>query len=300
MLWKSRESLARQAVNAWLEEPNVHVTIAECVYGGRTYQLDDVSAERVTHLKFRASTLLWCKENLLNLAISQLPHGAEYILTADADVTWRAKGWASRTINALDLSPVVQPWKSCFDLGPNSTHMSVATSFAWMHSEGAKVVPTFNKKTMVLTNYPYGYPHPGFAWAWKRDFLDWAGGLFEWGGVGAGDHHMALALVGEPDASIPEGLAGPYNDLLKAWATRANAFNGFKLGWLDDTIEHMFHGSKVSRGYNSRWQMFLKYQFNPVTDVKRNSYGVLEFAGNKPALEAAWLKYLIARNEDSA
>jgi hypothetical protein len=46
--------------------------------------------------------------------------------------------------------------------------------------------------------------------------------------------------------------------------------------------------------------MFLKYQFNPVTDVKRNSYGVLEFAGNKPALEAAWLKYLIARNEDSA
>ena len=38
--------------------------------------------------------------------------------------------------------------------------------------------------------------------------------------------------------------------------------------------------------------------FDPDTDLIRNSYGMLEFAGNKPALEQDWDRYLAARAED--
>jgi hypothetical protein len=44
--------------------------------------------------------------------------------------------------------------------------------------------------------------------------------------------------------------------------------------------------------------MFLEHGFDPVTDLKRNTNGVLEFAGNKPALERAFDRYLRAREED--
>jgi hypothetical protein len=38
--------------------------------------------------------------------------------------------------------------------------------------------------------------------------------------------------------------------------------------------------------------------FDPSTDLKRNTDGVLEFAGNKPDLERAFDRYLRSREED--
>jgi hypothetical protein len=45
--------------------------------------------------------------------------------------------------------------------------------------------------------------------------------------------------------------------------------------------------------------MFIEHQFNPHADLKRNSYGVLEFSGNKPDLERMFDNYLRDREEDS-
>ena len=61
----------------------------------------------------------------------------------------------------------------------------------------------------------------------------------------------------------------------------------------------MFHGSKVNRSYTDRWGMFVRHVFDPFTDLKRNTYGVIEFAGNKPGLEREWMLYLRAREEDA-
>ena len=44
--------------------------------------------------------------------------------------------------------------------------------------------------------------------------------------------------------------------------------------------------------------MFLRHGFDPTIDLKRNTWGVLEFAGNKPALEHEWDQYLRMRWED--
>lgn len=60
----------------------------------------------------------------------------------------------------------------------------------------------------------------------------------------------------------------------------------------------MFHGRKGDRGYQSRWDMFVKHGFDPHEDLKRNSHGVLEFAGNKPELRREFDRYLQSRNED--
>src|SRR5579864_362130 len=213
MLWESRISLAEKAFADWLKEPNVNITVVECAYGTRGYQLSHLQSNKLKHIGVRAKTLLWIKENLLNIGIQNLPKDADYIATLDADIIWRHKGWAHDIVNALDLYPVVQPWEYCLDLGPNNGHTAVHKSFAALHREGKPVVPRFDDKTLHLTNSPYHYPHPGYAMSWRKDFLDHVGGLFEWGGVGAGDHHMVLAMVKNCHMSIPKSVNGNYKSM---------------------------------------------------------------------------------------
>lgn len=296
--WNSRIALARAAIKDWLSEPNVHVTLAECAYGSRGYDLADLASDRVTHVPLRATTMVWSKESLLNIAISRLPPGAEKIATLDADITFRRKGWATETLAALDLYPVIQPWDTAYDLGPHDEHIQMHKSFASLWHAGKPVVPT-GAKFWTFDGGPYIYSHTGFAWGYTRKTLDRIGGLFEVGGMGSADHHQAYALVGSHEKSLPGGVSAGYRNALAAWAARAAAEVNYKLGFVHGTIEHPHHGSKSRRFYTSRWEMFLSHSFDPVTDLKKNTMGVVEFSGSKPKLEREWDNYLRSRDEDS-
>lgn len=297
--WASRIALARLAIEDWLTDPHVHVHLVECVYGARHHDLADLNDHpRVTHIPVRATTLVWNKESLINLGLSRLPEDAYYVATLDADIQFRRKGWGLQVIRALDLYPVVQPWDKCYDLGPNDEHIATHSSFASVFHSGQPVTPT-GPKFWQSDAGPYVYPHSGFAWAYTRDFLDKVGGLIEVGGMGSGDHHMALALVGQVDKSVPGNAHQNYIDVLKRWESRALIHANQKIGFVHGTLEHLFHGAKKKRGYVSRWDLFIEHNFDPLSDLKRNTYGVLEFAGNKPALERAFDRYLRSRDEDA-
>ncbi len=235
----------------------------------------------------------------MNIGIGRLPHDAKYIGTFDADIQFRKSGWAREIIHALQLYPVVQPWKTAYDLGPNDDHVQSHVSFASCHHRGKPIAPKGQRFFWRHNGGCYDYPHSGFAWCWVREILDKIGGLFELGGMESGDHHMALGLAGLADYSLPAEISGAYRDAVKLWEARALAHVNGKIGYVPGTIEHRWHGDKTRRGYISRWDMFIKHQFNPHTDLKRNSYGVLEFSGNKPDLERMFDNYLRDREENS-
>lgn len=298
IVWVSRIALARKAIAGWLTEPSVHVTLVECVQGGREYELADLAGERITHIPVRAYSLAWTKENLINIGISRLPQDAAFIGTFDADIAFRKPGWANETIKALDIYPVVQPWRHAYDLGPNDEHMQTHTSFASLFHGGHPVVPA-HPKFWKHDGGAYEYSHTGFAWGWQRRVLDLVGGLFEDAGMGSGDHVMALAMIGAAERSFPGAVAASYRNAVMNWQTRALAHVNQKIGFVSGTIEHSFHGAKKKRAYVSRWSMFLEHGFDPTTDLKKNTYGVIEFAGNKPALEREFDRYLRSRAEDA-
>jgi hypothetical protein len=295
--WRSRETLARRAIGDWLQAPQVSVTLVEAAHGSCCFALADLAGRRVHHIGVRATTLAWSKECLLNIGVARLPACAEKIATIDADITFRRPHWAGATLAALDLYPVVQPWDTAYDLGPNDEHIQTHKSFASVWHAGAPVVAG-GSNCWKFSGGPYEYPHPGYAWAWTRRTLDRVGGLFDLGGMGSGDHHMALGIVGHPEASLPGGVTKSYRNAVTSWSVRAAAEINGKLGFVHGTIEHPFHGRKGDRGYESRWRMFLDHGFDPLTDLKRNTNGVIEFAGNKPNLERAFDRYLRAREED--
>ena len=296
--WASRIALARSAIASWLTEPNVHVTIVECAYGARAYDLADLASARVQHVPVRATTMAWSKESCLNIGIAHLPQEAAYIATLDADISFRKAGWATETLHALQLYPVVQPWVNAYDLGPNDSHIQTHVSFCYCYDTGSPVIPD-KAKFWKFCGGPYDYPHSGFAWGYTRDILNRLGGLFEVGGMGSGDHHMALSFVGGAASSMPGGVSDAYKAAVEQWQSRALLHANKKIGYVPGTIEHQWHGSKAKRAYIDRWGMFVKHGFDPWTDLKRNTYGVLEFSGNKPDLEREFANYLRSREEDA-
>ena len=145
----------------------------------------------------------------------------------------------------------------------------------------------------------YEFAHPGYAWAATRGAIDAVGGLVETAALGAADHHMALALIGRVDDSIPGNISKAYRRPLMQWQARAMKYINTNLGVVPGTIEHGWHGSKEARKYVDRWEILIRNEFDPYEDLYKNSYGVLELADTKPRLRKQIDAYFRQRNEDA-
>lgn len=287
--WASRIELFNRFREHMLDS-GVKLHVIECAYGERPFECG--GDPRVDFIGVRAKTLVWTKENLINLAIQRLPESAKYIAWVDADVEFRNTDWAAETVHALQQYAVVQPWSEALDLGPDGSPMlikgrHVQTSFCkrWRHD--GQVVPAYDNA------------HPGYAWASRRDVLDNLGGLLEVSGLGSADHQMAMAMVGRPEDSIHGGTSPGYQNAILAWGVLAETYVKGNIGFVTGLLEHGFHGEKAKRKYVERWEVLVEHQFDPLTDLKRNTYGVLELAGNKPALARDIDRYLRQRDEDA-
>ena len=288
ILWKSRTALYRDFEQHMLDS-GVNLTVVECAYGDRPYEL--AGNANVNHVPVRAKTLVWNKENLLNIGIARTT--GRYIATLDADIRFRRATWAKDTIQALQIYDVVQPWATCYDLGPNDEHLQSHSSFCKLVKTNKPIVQGPN----AIGSYEFG--HPGYAWAYTRQALEWLGGLIETAALGAADHHMALALVGKVGETIPGNLTDGYKAPLYQWQKMAMQHIAGNIGFVGGTIEHFWHGSKSLRRYVERWSVLANNHFDPRTDLKRNTTGVLELAGNKPKLRHDLDLYFRQRDEDS-
>jgi hypothetical protein len=285
--WESRIRLYRDFGEHMLAS-GVTLTTVECALGDRPHVLE--GTPRVNHVRVRANTLLWNKENLVNIGISRLPGDWKHVAWIDADVRFRKTGWASEAVDQLQQYDVLQPWSDCYDLGPRGEHVAHHLSFCRQWWNGAPASPS----------HCYTFAHPGYAWAATRRAIDAVGGLIETAAAGAGDHHMALALIGKVRMSVPKGVSPGYLRPLLQWQNRALRDINFNIGYLEgSTIEHFWHGRKSDRKYIQRWDIITRHGFDPDTDVKRNIWGVLELAGNKPQLRHDIDMYFRQRNEDA-
>ena len=182
--WDSRVRLYRDFERHMLAS-GVNLTVVECQYGDRPW--DCAGTSGVNHIGVRARSMIWNKEALINIGMGRLPGDWKYVAWIDADIAFRRDDWAAETVQALQIYDVVQPWAHCYDLGPDGEHLQVHTSFASMAAQGRAIRP--------IGTYGYEFAHPGYGWAATRGAMDYLGGLIE-ASLGAGDHHMALALIG--------------------------------------------------------------------------------------------------------
>lgn len=301
MRWETRSRIHNEFETHMLAS-GVQLTTVECAFGERPFELPD--HPDINRVRVRAKTVMWIKENLMNIGISRLPSDWKYVMCGDADIFFRRSNWASEAVHSLQQYEIIQPWSDAYDLGPNDDHIQHHMSFCrqWWHDYP---VCSVGKKGWRFDGGPYDYPHSGYAWCYTRNAIEWLGGLIDIGITGAGDHHMALSLVGKAEFSLPSalGIAGGvtknYSDAIFTWQDRATHHINQNIGFNWGTIEHRWHGRKRDRQYIDRWSIILKYQFDPLTDIKKNSYGVNELTGSKPRLTHALDRYFRHRNENA-
>lgn len=263
-----------------------------------------------TYTVVQTDSEVWLKENLLNIGFARLPDDAKYIAWVDADVAFARPNWAGETIHQLQHYAVVQMFSDVQDLGPQHQPIQMHRSFMTCYLEGLHL-PGFQKAGgysggggggKLSPHAPYLW-HPGFAWAARRHALDSLGGLLERAVLGAGDNHMAHALIGRGDASLHHAVSAGYRRYVKEWEHKAEASIRRNVGVVSGLLSHYWHGKKVNRKYWDRWRIITERQFDPYLDLKKNVQGVLQLqdrgTANSRLLRDQIRTYFRERHEDS-
>jgi hypothetical protein len=282
--YHSRYALYRDFAKRVADAGGVLFT-AELAFGDRPFEV--TSAEDCHAIQVRSFHELWHKENLLNLAIERLPPDWEYVAWVDADVVFGRPDWVQETIQQLQHYMVVQMFSHAVDLDPNcrplQTHLGFV--YSWLES-----LPSGGR---------YERWHPGYAWAARREALDYVGGLIDWAILGAADHHMATALIGRARETLSAKLTTTYKEMVLEWEARARKYIMRDIGYVDGTLLHHWHGKKRDRRYVERWRILTENHFDPFLDLKRDTQGLYQLTDRNIGLRDDLRRYFRSRNEDS-
>ncbi|CAF3527671.1 unnamed protein product [Rotaria socialis] len=258
------------------------------------------------HLQIAAPSVLWLKENLINIAAKRLPAYVEYIAWLDADIEFERLDWAHMAIYQLQQFPIVQLFELSSFLGPSGKSQILRQdySFAYAIRHGHRIDPRRSSECFV---------HPGYAWAMRRVTFEAMGGLIDFSILGSGDIHFAYALINRIEETIPDSAHEDYRSLAKIWGQRVAqlAGNGTSVGFIPVNIWHHWHGNRVDRGYFDRWSTLELCNFSPLKDLEKNNatglirltnyrrLGEKEAAQRSESIEKIIISYFRSRNEDS-
>lgn len=287
-----------------MKRAGVRLVVVEAMFGQRVAAVSDLGTE--TDYQVTITDEIWHKENLINIGMQRaLRPQDEYVAWIDCDIypdPAHAETWAVETIEALQHYAVIQPWSDCTDRAPNGTilHDHQGRAIVW-RSFGSIWAQTGQTPSNASphTYAKQGFGHPGYAWAARREALDKLGGLIDRAVLGAGDHHMALSLLGVAQLSVPAGLQANYYAMVYDWQKRATQWVKKNLGFAAISWNHEWHGKKQDRQYESRWQILQKYQFDPVHDLVADTQGALHLSEEGLRMRDAFRRYYRARAECS-
>lgn len=235
--------------------------------------------DRCRSLIYQSDSVMFHKENLWNLAAGSTEKRKLFFV--DGDVLFSRRDILAAVSSALDEFDVIQPFSTASWLSKEGDIERSRPSIAIALNRGLRP---------ELSTY-----HPGFSWAMTREAFDRLGGFYERHPLGSGDTAFAFALTpGEPP--WPKT---PFHVFANTNSYRSYRLNAMamapRIGFIDGTVYHRWHGSWKNRRYEDRYQ-FLP----PITDgeypMSPRADGLLEW--DDPAYGDSTLQYLIGRKED--
>lgn len=286
--YSSRYNLFSQ-FKQMVEQAGVNLMIVEVALGDRPFEM--TQPNNPNHIQLRTWDELWHKENMINIGISRLPADWEYVAWIDGDIGFVRNDWAQEIVHQLQHYQVIQLFQTAIDLGPTGEAIRTYDGFVYSYLNGNP--PPFTKG-----NHGQYIFHPGYAWAARREAIDALGGLFDYGVLGSSDHHMAHGFFGKIVENAPKKISEGYKKSLLIWQDRALKHIRGDVGFMTGSIYHFWHGSKVERFYNTRWDILLKHKFDPYYDLKQDWQGLYSFTDAGLRMRDDIRNYFRVRNED--
>jgi hypothetical protein len=303
--YRNRRQIAHNFIDHMRRTPNVHLQLVEVAFGDRPFEVstpDDI--------QLRTSDMLWLKENALNIGISRFPDGWKYGAYCDCDFHFTRHDWTLETIHQLQHYDWVQLFSGYSFMSEDHRPITNRPGFAYVYNEYFHGDQQKHTTVAKEGNY-YGamqklikdtFPGAtGGAWAFTKPAFDATRGLLETCILGAADWYMSFGLVGNSSDNHPEikNCSEEYVKKVRDWQTNAFAKIKGNIGYVSNFASHEWHGDITNRGYGVRWQILRDYDYNPITDIVKDSQGLIRWAGNKPKLEQAVRRYFLSRSEDS-
>jgi hypothetical protein len=293
--YASRYELYKKFEEHCRAQPLVELYTVEIAFGRRPFEVTEAGNPK--HLQLRTYEEIWHKENMINLGLGRLPADWKYVAWIDADVEFQRKDWAVETMQQLQHYQIVQMFQQAIDLGPEGEAFQMHQGFAYSYVTG-KLRP---QKAQNGCSYPHW--HPGYAWAARREAIEYLGGLYDVSALGSGDHLMAWSLIGEGVDQLPSTMSSGYIKSLADWQGRAERLIHKDIGFVNGSLVHFFHGKKRDRRYRDRWKILQDAQFDPFLDLKRDWQGLYQLDMDGSARMIKFRDdvrgYFRGRNEDS-
>lgn len=284
--YKSRTKLFLEFIRRIQHNHSIRIIVVEGTPKGTAFDLPIFNDDIFLHIKVELADRVWIKENLINLAIKNLPKEWYYVAWIDADLTFLNEHWVDETIKQLKTVDIVQLFEIAMNLGPNGETLKIDKGFVYQYLKSGKE---------YTKTYKYGFWHPGYAWACNRLAYEKMGKLIDFGILGSGDHHMALAWIGKVECSHPGNIHLDYMLALKSYQDRCKEL---KLGYVPGSILHHYHGSIADRRYQERWQILTKNNYSPFKDIAYKENGLMYLTESGKRLQEPIDDYFKGRRED--
>jgi hypothetical protein len=326
--WKSREKHTLRALKHF-SDSGVVIVLVEAAFNRREFTLADSGLHdspancnihgegkfRHIYIPLRTKDELWLKENLINVAVSRLPHDWEQLCWLDSDVHFVRPNWVGECIHKLQHFAFLQMFSQARDLAPNSEMMPED----YPHANGVSFLKSWREGTIEedlaggaknkkkLSEDEGGYygrrVFPGLAWAATRKAFDSVGGLIDFAIWGGADWHMAHALIDKTDSMMHTKLHPNYQGMVRAWHEKCQKHIRQNVGVMEGAIFHAWHGKKTVRGYGDKHRILANLGFDPVRHLKRDYQGLWQLHDDgTPAfigLRDSMRRIAHERNEDS-
>jgi hypothetical protein len=264
------------------------------------FQLRDGDADILIQLT--GEDTLWQKERLLNLALRALPAECDQVAWLDCDIIFDTPDWPARVSAALEQHPLVQAFARFFELDAeadaDSLHPGVSigggASAAHRLANGVTVEQLFAPR---LGNRIQRGHTVGLAWAARRALLD-RHGLYDACILGGGDKAMMSAALGRFEYVVSLDLNERQMAHYLAWARPFHADVAARIGTVDATVYHLWHGELRYRQHRHRHRLFREFGFDPYADVALDAGEVWQWSSAKPEMHAFFRSYFASRRED--
>ncbi len=293
------------------QNAGIKLVTVEQAFGDRQFMVTE--ANNPYHLQVRTVEELWHKENMINLGVRHAcaiaPNQVREVAWVDCDCRPARpyRDWFEETWQQLQHYEFVQMWETLIDL--DTTYNIIGVPQPGFMSNYIKFgTPNpieFKNIQDQSSRYPYGskaFGRPGLAWAANIDAFNKVGGLIDFAILGAGDWYMAHALVGSLNVATGDYNGTRYVEKMMQWQELCERWIKRDVGFVYGVVYHDFHGKKIDRQYGTRGKILHNCQFNPDTDIKYDSQGLLQLETWEPRqikMRNQIREYFRARDEDS-
>jgi len=180
----------------------------------------------------RSNSYMFHKERMCRIIEKKIPKKFTKLVFMDADLIFSDNSWYEKTSNLLNTYDAVQCFENCH----------------WMDLSYTKVMltrPTALKMKGNVFDHMY---HPGFVWAFRRDWYKKAG-FFDICVSGSGDSLSVAAWMNKvfhPSFKcLPLSMKPAFDEFRKLPKPKMTYLEGID-------IYHLYHGSRKNRKYVDR------------------------------------------------